>query len=443
MRKANRKVLVLGAGESGCGAARLAQAKDYTVFVSDNSEPLPQYVACLTHNKIPFEKNGHREVYIQTWDLVIKSPGIPPQATVLQTLIQRQIPIIDEIEFAFKYCSGKIIAVTGTNGKTTTSMLIYQILKSANYKVELGGNVGKSFAAALVQKPPADYYVLEVSSFQLESIVNFKPDFAVLLNITRDHLDYHNNFEAYKQAKFNLFKNMTSTDYVLYNSEDANIRTQIAKVRANCHALSFAYAPNLLQVRWAGQVYKFRNLSLEGRHNALNMTAAAGVGLQIKIPKSNIQMVLTTFKSLPHRMELVRVLEEISFINDSKATNIESTFHALQTYTNIIWIVGGIDKGNDYKILKGLIINRVRAIICLGKGNQKLRSKLVFFEGVIRDTDSMEAAVSAAYSEAKAGDTVLLSPACSSFDLFKNYVERGILFRDCVLSLSNGTVKQA
>lgn len=435
MDKVSKRILVLGAGESGCGAALLAKAKHHTVFVSDNGNPPAQYSTLLNQNKIPFETDGHHKVYTEEWDLVVKSPGLPPEAPVLKTLGKREIPIISEIEFAFRYCQGKIIAITGTNGKTTTSSLIYEILKSANYKVELCGNIGRSFAATLVQEPPPDYYVLEVSSFQLENIVNFKPDIAILLNITPDHLDYHGNFETYRRTKFKLFKNMTSTDYIFYNSEVKTIEKYIENVQANWRPLSFIYYFNSLQINWSDKIYEFKHFSLQGSHNAFNMTAAACVALHLKIDKSSIQTTLTQFKSLPHRMEFVRNLKGILFINDSKATNIESTLYALQTYPRVIWIVGGIDKGNDYQKLRTSITRNVSLIICLGKDNQKLKLKLDFFKGSIKDTHNIKDAVNEAYKAAKTGDVVLLSPACSSFDLFKNYQERGNLFRDCVLEL--------
>ena len=431
------KLLILGSGESGCGAACLAQSKNQYVFVSDHGQIASPYREKLIKNKIAFEEYGHRKVHGESWDLILKSPGISPQNPILHELSQRHIPIIDEVEFTFRYCRGKIIAVTGTNGKTTTSSLIYHLLKSANYQVELCGNIGRSFALALLENPIAQYYVLELSSFQLEYTLAFKPDIAVLLNITSDHLDYHRDFETYKQAKFKIAANMKVDDYFFYNSEDLNIREHIPRIKATCKALSFNYENSLLQVQWAGDIYHFDNLVLQGQHNALNMTAAINIALHLNLPKPDIQAALLTFKQLPHRMELVRIYRDIRFIDDSKATNIEATYHALQTYTNIIWIVGGLDKGNDYNRVKHLILSRVNIIICLGKDNRELLKKLSFFKGELKDTNSIKDAVDEAYKLAKAGHIILLSPACSSFDLFKNYRERGLLFQKYVLALPN------
>ncbi len=432
------KLLILGAGESGCGAALLAQQKGYSVFVSDKSKIKSFYREQLVKNKISFEEGKHQKVYQSDWDLIIKSPGIPPFIPILKSAKQKGIPIIDEIEFTFAFCTGKIIAITGTNGKTTTTRLIYHILKSVGKKVGICGNIGKSFALTLLKNPSLDYYILEASSFQLENTIHFKPYIAILLNISPDHLDRYDDINGYIKAKMKVAQNINNLDTFIYNQDDLYIAKAVEKDNLN-YSIPFStqYFQRKLKIYFNKQTFIVDSLPLVGRHNALNLTAAILTNLKLGIRLFEIKKALKTFKNIAHRLEVVRTIKGISFINDSKATNIDAVYYALEAYKNIIWLVGGVDKGNDYNLLKKYIVEHVKCIICLGKNNKLLMQKLFIFQKPIFDTKTIEKAIFVAYKQGCKGDTVLLSPACSSFDLFQNYQHRGDAFKKVVLDLKN------
>lgn len=432
-------ILILGAGESGIGAALLAKKYSIPVFVSDCNAIRQTFLRELVENEIDYEEGSHNLAFEITPELVVKSPGIPDHSEIVMHFRNLQVRVISEIEFAYSYCKGSIIAITGSNGKTTTTNLVYHLLNENNKDVVKAGNVGYSFARAVAQKQ-RDIYVLELSSFQLDGIEKFKPHIGVLLNITPDHLDrYQQKFDLYIKSKFRITLNQTEEDYLIFYGKDPVINEYI-----NSHALT----ANLISVNPVhdanDQIWlegkKLVNLSeshLKGKHNGINVSCAIEAVLLSGIKLEQIQPALNTFINDPHRLELILELDEVEYINDSKATNVDSVFWALDAMKKkVVWIAGGQDKGNDYTVLRPLVEKKVKALICLGVDNQKLINAFRDTIPVIRDTHSIHDAVAAAYESAKEGDVVLLSPACASFDLFSNYEDRGFQFKDEVKKLS-------
>jgi len=447
------RIVILGGGESGVGAALLAMQKGYEVFLSDAGSISANRRRILKTNEIPFEESGHSEGRILNADLVIKSPGIPDKAPLVQKLLQKRTPVISEIEFAYRFIDkAKVIAITGTNGKTTTSLLTYHLLKTAGYRVALGGNIGKSLAS-LVAEGGYHYYVVEVSSFQLDGIVNFRPDIAVLLNITPDHLDrYENNFQKYVKSKFRIIENLTQEEVFIYCADCEPVSEELSrnKIEASMFAMSasnnnrlnayleddhlifnFEYKNNGIN-----QKIPLSEVSLIGKHNMVNSMAAVISALCFEVPIGKVLKGLKTFKNAPHRLEYVDEIEGVGFINDSKATNVDSVYYALDgVKKDIIWIAGGIDKGNDYSQIGGLVKEKVKGLVCLGKNNEALTSFFTAKLDLITEVDSLKKAIKQAYEWAEEGDVVLLSPACASFDLFSNYEDRGEKFKKAVKKL--------
>lgn len=438
----DRKVTILGAGESGTGAALLAKAKGYEVFVSDYDKIKDNYKAELTAAGIAFEEGKHSTDIILQSSLLIKSPGIPEKADIIQKAAAAGIEFIDEIEFAAQYTSAKIIAITGTNGKTTTTLLTYHLLKEGGLNVGLAGNIGKSLAKQVIENKH-DYYVVELSSFQLDGIVYFKPYIGILLNITPDHMDrYDYKLSKYINAKFQLVSNMNAEDHLIYYADNELIANEVSRrpKRVQQHPVSLLNAEG---VHTAGKKMFFKNFTIEqedtvlrGDHNAINMMAAVSAAQLIGVEEASIREGLKTFKNAPHRMEHVGTINNINFVNDSKATNVDAVKYALDSFTEpLVWIAGGIDKGNDYDLIMESVNKRVKALVCLGKDNSKLRD--AFHDEIINllEADNMKDAVRSALNYAEAYDVVLLSPACASFDLFKNYEDRGEQFRQAVMEL--------
>jgi UDP-N-acetylmuramoylalanine--D-glutamate ligase len=437
-----QKLVVLGAAESGVGAAILGKKQGFEVFVSDFGKISDSYKTELEHYQLAYEEEKHSLTQILAADLVIKSPGIPEKADIIKKIRAAEIPIISEIEFASRYTPATLIAITGTNGKTTTTLFTYHLLKEAGLNVGLAGNVGNSFAKK-VAEADHDYYVLEVSSFQLDDIDTFKPHIAILTNITPDHLDrYGYKMENYAASKFNIVRNQTFNDLFIYNADDEVTANQLnqrdIQVNTDYFSASFYKEDKLVIPTYDytenQQVHIiFDRLPLKGKHNAMNMSAAIMAALRIGILPEQIQASFDSFVNAPHRLEKVGEINGITFINDSKGTNVEATFYALDSYTQpIIWIAGGIDKGNDYTAIEDLVKKKVKALICLGKDNSKLTSFFGEMIPYIYETQSVKEVVSIAYQLAERGDVVLLSPACASFDLFKNYMDRGDQFREAV-----------
>ncbi|MCG6187914.1 UDP-N-acetylmuramoyl-L-alanine--D-glutamate ligase [Maribellus maritimus] len=441
-------LVILGAGESGVGAAILGQKKGYSVFVSDLGKIRKKYQDVLSDYDIEFESEKHSEEKIMEAELVVKSPGIPETAPVIQKLLAKQIPVISEIEFAGRYNSAKTICITGSNGKTTTTLLTYHILKKAGVNVGLAGNVGKSFAWQVAEEN-FDVYVIELSSFQLDGMYDFRADVAVLMNITPDHLDrYGYDMRNYISSKFRIIQNQTGADYFIYCADDEVIQEEIKKREINACSLPFGLSENVADgagLREDQIIINFNqnqfsmsilDLSLQGKHNTYNSMAAGIASMVFKIRNEQLRESLADFKGVEHRLENFLKVHGIDFINDSKATNVNSTWYALESiHKPIVWIAGGVDKGNDYSMLDNLVGEKVKAIVCLGKNNAKLHA--AFDEKVknMVDVTSMEEAVKAAYYLARNGDTVLLSPACASFDLFENYEDRGRQFKREVRNL--------
>jgi UDP-N-acetylmuramoylalanine--D-glutamate ligase len=440
------KVVILGSGESGTGAAILAKAKGFAVFVSDQGTIKDKYRDDLIRHKIDFEEGQHTEEKILDAQLVIKSPGIPDKAEIIKKIKAKGIEIIDEIEFGFSYLKGKVIAITGTNGKTTTTLLTYHLLKSAGYRVTLAGNVGESLARK-VAEDQHDWYVLEVSSFQLDGTKKFRPNIGILLNITPDHLDrYEYTMQNYVNSKFQLIQNMDAHDSFIYYQEDEWIPTELKKRQPAVNAVAVSLKDTSAKAHYDGRVMQFglhesfeiaqADTTLKGPHNLINTMAAVSAAYLAGVKLNSIRAALKTFKNAPHRLELIANINGVDFVNDSKATNVDSVVYALGSYQQpLIWIAGGIDKGNDYNLIKDAVAKKVKTLICLGKDNEKLKS---FFGGVVNtvlETRSVTELVRMALKEAQAGDVVLLSPACASFDLFKNYEDRGDQFRKAVLEL--------
>ena len=445
----NTKIVVLGGGESGTGAAVLAKKKGFSVILSDNNRIDEKYKSVLKHFEVEFEENGHRLPKLLKADLVIKSPGIPDNVPIVKSFHSKGVPVISEIEFAGKFTDAFTICITGSNGKTTTTLLIYHILKSAGMNVGLAGNVGKSFAMQVANED-FDCYVLEISSFQLDGMFDFRADIAILLNITPDHLDrYGNDFEKYRDSKFRILQNQTNKEALIYCMDDPVIREALNKRKVASQLYPFSLQELAVE---NGAFIKNRNLiikhnktqismtleqlALQGRHNIYNSMAAGVATRLMDIRNENIKQSLSDFHNVPHRLEYVASVHGIQFINDSKATNVNSTWYALEYIEQpIVWIAGGIDKGNDYTDIKSLVKDKVIALICLGVDNAKLHEEFGDVVDNIIDVTSASQAVEAAYYIAKKGGSVLLSPACASFDLFENYEDRGNQFKEAVRAL--------
>ncbi|MCC5930039.1 MAG: UDP-N-acetylmuramoyl-L-alanine--D-glutamate ligase [Cyclobacteriaceae bacterium] len=441
-----KSIVVLGGGESGTGAALLAQQKAYNVFLSDQGLIPERYKKELLHAGISFEEGGHSLEKIITADIIIKSPGIANDAPVVSAAITAGIEIIGELEFALRFAAGKVIMITGTNGKTTTTLLCHHILNSAGLDAGLAGNVGNSLSRLLLERSHA-YYVLEVSSFQLDDMKLARADIGVLLNITPDHLNrYNHSFDSYAASKFQILRNTTKGDVFIYNAEDASISTLLDTYRTTARYVPVGFNAVPKEGIWSDsdQIYisdgqktfhiQLNELPLRGKHNATNMMASIAVALALEISLDQIKAALKTFVNVPHRLEFVGEFKGVRFYNDSKATNVEAVWYALESFNEpIIWIAGGVDKGNDYRRIEDLVRKKVRVLIALGIDNHSLVHTFRGTVDEIYSTDSMYTAVKYAYNLAQKGDVVLLSPACSSFDLFRNYEERGNKFKEAVL----------
>jgi UDP-N-acetylmuramoylalanine--D-glutamate ligase len=437
-------ILVLGSGESGVGSALLAKSKGLPVFVSDSSLIKKVYKELLIKNEINFEEKGHLHATTLVVDYVIKSPGIPDSSEIVQQLINKNIQVISEIEFAYKFIDAKIIGVTGSNGKTTTSSLIYEILINADFDVDIAGNIGTSFATKINDKQKKNY-VLELSSFQLDGIVKFNPHIAVMTSLSPDHLDrYEDNYENYINSKFNIIKNQTATDYFIYDSEDLQIikfiKNNSEKIKSTLlpfsisktkESVTYIEDKNIISIiNKKKLIMPTNNFPLIGTHNLKNAMAATTVANLLKIRKDTIRKSLEHFQAVEHRLEHVLKINKVNYINDSKATNVNAAYYALDSMeSSTVWIVGGIDKGNKYEELFSLVNEKVKAIICLGKDNKKIIENFENLVEYITEVKTMSEAVKEAYAIAKSNDSVLLSPACASFDLFENYEDRGRQFK--------------
>lgn len=441
-------LVVLGGGESGVGTAILGKKKGYQVFVSDKGKIKEKYKKVLEHFEIDWEEEQHTESKILNADVVMKSPGIPDTVPLVVALNQNGVPVISEIEFAYKYTDAVIIGITGSNGKTTTTMLTNHILKEGDLHVGMAGNIGDSFAK-MVADSDFDFYVLEISSFQLDGIVDFKPHIAVLTNITPDHLDRYNyKFENYIASKFLITKNQTSDDYLIYDADDEVIVDWLEKNPVQSKLLPFsidkeldegAYLKNdKIRIHTQNNTIEMTTdaLALEGKHNLKNTMAASTAAKLIGIRKQTIRDSIMNFQGAPHRLEKVLKIHHVQYINDSKATNVNATYYALDSMSApTVWIVGGVDKGNDYRELMPLVREKVKAIICLGNDNSKIKEVFGNVVDLMVETFAMEEAVKVAYKIAERGDAVLLSPACASFDLFDNYEDRGNQFKENIKNL--------
>jgi UDP-N-acetylmuramoylalanine--D-glutamate ligase len=444
----NNRIAILGGGESGVGAAILAQQKGFSVFLSDLGKIKKKYTEVLSNYKIAFEEEQHSTEKILNAGLVVKSPGIPDKAPLIQQLLKTGVPVISEIEFAGRYTTAKTICITGSNGKTTTTLLAYHILKNAGLNVGLAGNVGKSFAWQVAEEKH-DVYVIELSSFQLDGMYDFRADLAILMNITPDHLDRYNyNMQNYVDSKFRIIQNQTKNDWFIVCTDDEVTRNELQKRNIIPAVIPFGLGEppatgagikdnqliiNLHQNQFSMSIL---DLALQGKHNSYNSMAAGIASMIFEIRNEQLRESLSSFTGVEHRLEHFLKVHGIEFVNDSKATNVNSTWYALESIRKpIVWIAGGVDKGNDYSMLKTLAKEKVKALVCLGKDNNKLHEA---FKGVVKnivDASSMDEAVKTAYYLARNGDTVLLSPACASFDLFENYEDRGNQFKQRVRNL--------
>ena len=444
-----KRLVVLGGGESGVGTAILGQKQGYDVFVSDFGLILDKYKAILKQYSIDFEDEKHTEALILNADVVMKSPGIPDKVAIVNKLIEKGIPVISEIEFAYPFTNAKIIAITGSNGKTTTTMLTYHLLKEAGLNVAIGGNIGKSFAWQVAEEN-YDYYVLEISSFQLDGCYKFCPNIAIITNISPDHLDrYDYKYENYIDSKFRITQNQSESDYLIYDADDPEINKMIHNNNTiKAQLIPFSITKKLEKGAFLNQTtmevhitdeelaIPTETMALEGKHNLKNAMAAASVANLLRIRKQTIRESLSNFQGVEHRLEKVLKIQNVQYINDSKATNVNSVFYALDSMTSpTIWIVGGVDKGNDYYELMALVNEKVKSIICIGIDNSKIIEAFANVVEVMVEVESMSDAVKTAQRLAEKGDTVLLSPACASFDLFKNYEDRGNQFKEAVRNL--------
>ncbi len=449
MIKNNSHIVVLGAGESGTGAALLASQKGYSVFVSDHSKIDAKYKSELLKAQIDFEETQHSESRILSAQTIIKSPGIPNTASIVQKAIEKGIEIISEIEFALRFSKAKVIAITGSNGKTTTTSMCYHILSQAGLDVAVGGNIGDSIARILLQKD-YDYLVIEMSSFQLDDSPSIKPYIAILLNITADHLDrYENSIEKYALSKLQITTNQDKDDYLIYNIDDEVSSNLIEKSNLNPQKIKTTLQQKLENGAYADQhnliinhnnktqfTMSLNELALQGKHNYYNSMAAAVAANLIGLRKETIKACLTNFQGQPHRMEFVAKIHGVEYINDSKATNVNSAWYALESMRKpVVWIAGGKDKGNNYGELEHLVKEKVTAIICLGKDNSKIKKAFGSIVEEIHEADTAYKAVQKAYRIAQKDQIVLLSPCCASFDLFEDYKDRGDQFKEAVKAL--------
>ena len=443
-----KKLVILGGGESGVGAAVLGKQQGFEVFVSDKGTIKDHYKKTLEENEIKYEEKKHTREHIFKADLIVKSPGIPDKVALVKELREVNIPVISEIEFAGRYTNAFIIAITGSNGKTTTTTMTYEILKEAGFNVGIGGNIGDSFAKQVALEEKRDYYVLEVSSFQLDGIVDFNPNVAIITNITADHLDrYDYDFGKYTASKFRVTMNQGRKDDLILCKDDSTSSEWIkAKViKANLHSFTAktpenetgAYTKNEWLYFNEQAIMPTKELSLKGEHNLYN-AMAAGLAAHLAGVKSEfIRKALSKVAAIEHRMEFVAMIKGVEFVNDTKATNVDSVWYALDAMTKpIVWVVGGQDKGNDYSSLIPLVKEKVKAIVCLGADNRKIREVFGGIIAVFEETNTAEKAVNTAFNLAKEGEVVLLSPACTSFDLFDNYAQRGVLFKEAVQKLA-------
>jgi len=444
-----KNIVVLGAGESGTGASVLAKKKGFHVFVSDKGIIKSIYRKLLSSGQIEWEEGRHSEERILQAAEVIKSPGIPDEAPIVRKLKERNIPVISEIEFAARYTQAQKICISGSNGKTTTTHLICYLMRKAGLKVFMAGNVGKSFALQVAEQIDPDYYVLELSSFQLDGMVNFRAEIAILLNITPDHLDRYNfELQRYIDSKFRIIQNQAPDDLLIYCADDPIITDELIKRSPKIQLLPFSIKKsegmtaftkdNQLNIYYKNQelTMSLQELALKGKHNIYNSMAAGIAGQVLRIRKGTIRECLTDFQGVEHRLEPVIKVHGILFINDSKATNVNSTWYALESMTeHVILIMGGVDKGNDYTAIKTLIKRKVKALICLGMENEKILKEFGNIVPLVSEARSMEEAVRKAYGYGNKGDTVLLSPACASFDLFENFEDRGRQFKNAVRNL--------
>ncbi|RMA57694.1 UDP-N-acetylmuramoylalanine--D-glutamate ligase [Ulvibacter antarcticus] len=443
-----QRLVVLGGGESGVGTAILGKKKEFEVFVSDFGKIKESYKQVLLHHEIEWEEGGHSEAKILSADIVMKSPGIPDNAPIVIKLIAKGVKVVSEIEFASKFTEATIVGITGSNGKTTTATLTYELLKQGGLNVALGGNIGKSFAEQVADGRYQNY-VLELSSFQLDGIDSFAPHIAVLLNLSPDHLDrYDYKYENYIASKFRIAMNQTKDDYFIYDADDIEINKWLTQNPIQSQLLPFSVTKQLKQgaciinneivitIDNNNLTMPIGTLGLQGKHNQKNAMAASTVANLLKIRKTTIRECLESFQGVEHRLEKVLKINNVMYVNDSKATNVNATFYALDSMsTPTVWIVGGVDKGNDYTELLPLVNEKVKGIICLGVDNEKIIEAFGNVAETLIETHSMEQAVKQAYRLAERGDTVLLSPACASFDLFENYEDRGRQFKEAVRHL--------
>ncbi len=437
-----KRIVVLGSGISGMGAALLAKSKGFNVFLSDNNKIKEDNKHILFRKKIDFEEETHTLSLILSADEIIKSPGISDHIELIQNIKEFGIPIISEIEFAFRYTNAKIAAITGSNGKTTTTLLLYHILKSANYNVLVAGNIGISLSRSIIEKD-YDYIVLEVSSFQLDGIKSFRSDIAILLNITHDHLDrYKNIFYNYFSSKLLITKHQKKEDYLIYNFDDVKLKSILTKAQKLPISLTKEqdiggyYHKNKIIINLKNETMIIKELALQGKHNIFNSMAAAMAARVFEVKDSVIRQSLIDFENLEHRLEHVITVNGVDYVNDSKATNVNASWYALESMnSNVVWIAGGVDKGNDYSQLIQIAQKKVKAIICLGENNEKIIKSFKGKVDTIISASNMKEAVNHSYNIAEKDDVVLLSPACASFDLFNNYEDRGLQFKQEVRKL--------
>ena len=442
------RLVILGGGESGVGTAILGKKKGYDVFVSDFGKIKENYREVLIINGIQWEDEQHTEELILNADVVMKSPGIPDKAPIIKKLLEKHIPVISEIEFASQFTNAITIGITGSNGKTTTTMLTYHLLKQGGLNVGLGGNIGKSFAWQVAEEN-YDVYVLELSSFQLDGIINYKPHIAIITNISPDHLDrYEYKYQNYIDSKFRITMNQTEEDYLIYDADDEAINEWLQNNKVKAQLIPFSISKSVengaflnnntmeININEEEFLMETTQIALEGKHNMKNAMAATSVAQLMKIRKQTIRESLSNFQGVEHRLEKVLKIQNVQYINDSKATNVNATFFALDSITTpTVWIVGGVDKGNDYTELMALVHEKVKAIICLGVENKKIIDAFGNVVDMMVEVDNMHDAVNTARHIAEKGDTGLLSPACASFDLFQNYEDRGNQFKREVRNL--------
>jgi UDP-N-acetylmuramoylalanine--D-glutamate ligase len=443
-----KRLVILGGGESGVGTAILGKKEGFEVFVSDFGKINEKYKEVLDKYQIEWEDETHTESLILNADLVMKSPGIPEKSPIVKQLIEKKIPVISEIEFAFPYTNAITVGITGSNGKTTTTMLTYHLLKSAGLNAGLGGNIGKSFAWQVAEND-FDIYVLELSSFQLDGCFEYKPHIAILLNISPDHLDrYEYKYENYIASKFRITQKQDENDFLIFDDDDKAIGEWFKNNKTKAQIVPFSISKQLelgaslnnttMNIKTKNDEFTMdtMDIALEGKHNIKNAMAATSVAQLLKIRKETIKQSMSNFEGVPHRLEKVLKIQHVQYINDSKATNVNATFYALDSMTApTVWIVGGVDKGNDYTELMSLVREKVKAIVCLGMDNKKIIDTFGNVVDIMIEVDDMQDAVKLSQRIAEKGDTVLLSPCCASFDLFKNYEDRGNQFKAAVQDL--------